>query len=125
MARILVIEDDQITRELIELYLRREGHEVESMEDGLAALDRALAAPPELVISDLNLPGLGGFAILSALRADARTAGVKVVLMSASFEPGQAVPPGAQAADAIMSKHIRSADLMATVRRALGASPGT
>ena len=121
MPRILVIEDDQITRELIELYLRREGHAVESFEDGQRALDHALAAPPDLVISDLNLPGLGGFAILSALRADARTKSVKVVLMSASFEPGQAVPPGAKQADAIMSKHIRSADLMATVRRALGA----
>ena len=61
MALIVVMEDDAGTRTLIASVLRKEGHEVVSAEDGAKGLALVEAHPPDLIISDVQMPGLNGF----------------------------------------------------------------
>src|SRR5690606_16749809 len=70
MARILVAEDEQTVRELVTRALTQDGHEVEAVPDGAAALERLAAAEPfELLLSDIRMPVMDGIALaLSAAR---------------------------------------------------------
>ena len=58
--RVLVVDDDPTVSEVVSLYLEREGYEVEVVSDGLVAVERATADPPDLVVLDLMLPGIDG-----------------------------------------------------------------
>ena len=66
--RVLVVDDDPNVAEVVTLYLEREGFGVEVARDGHAALDRALAVPPDLVVLDLMLPGIDGLEVCRRLR---------------------------------------------------------
>ncbi|WP_211467111.1 ATP-binding protein [Collimonas silvisoli] len=81
-ARVLVADDNADMREyLVRLLAPR--WVVEAVVDGQAALDSALEGPPDLVLSDVMMPRMDGVALLRALRADARTSTVPVILLSA------------------------------------------
>jgi DNA-binding response OmpR family regulator len=67
-ARILVVEDEPRLRDLLRLYLERDGHAVTAVGDGRAALAAVDAEPIDLVVLDLMLPGLAGEAVLAAIR---------------------------------------------------------
>ncbi len=70
MAHILIIDDDPALLDVLALALEDEGHEVQTAEDGMRGLERLRARPPELVVSDINMPELDGFALCRELRAD-------------------------------------------------------
>ncbi|BDG07795.1 diguanylate cyclase [Anaeromyxobacter paludicola] len=80
-ARILVVEDDPDARAALELLLES-GYDVESAEDGEQGLARCRADLPDLVLMDVFMPRMDGFAALAALRTDPRTAEVPVILVS-------------------------------------------
>ncbi len=69
MARILVIDDDDGVRSLVSEELSHEGHAVSVAADGWAGLRAVAAAPPDLVLLDLKMPGLGGLDVLQRLKA--------------------------------------------------------
>jgi signal transduction histidine kinase len=81
-ARILVADDNADMREYM-LRLLEGRFTVEAVRDGQAALAAARALPPDLVLSDVMMPGLDGFGLLRELRADPRTASIPVILLSA------------------------------------------
>jgi PAS domain S-box-containing protein len=81
-ARILWADDNADMREYVRRLLGRH-HEVEAVADGLSALEAARARPPDLVLTDVMMPGLDGFALLRELRADERLRTVPVILLSA------------------------------------------
>lgn len=83
MARILVIEDNPINLELMTYLLRAWGHEAISATDGQAGLDAARADPPDLVVCDIQMPGLDGYEVARALKADAAMAGVPLLAVTA------------------------------------------
>lgn len=72
-ARVLVVEDDPTVREVVERYLEREGIVVDSVGDGLVALEHAAACWPDLVVLDLMLPGLDGLEVCRRLRAQPKS----------------------------------------------------
>ncbi|MEX1169873.1 MAG: adenylate/guanylate cyclase domain-containing response regulator [Chloroflexota bacterium] len=88
-GRILVVEDAIVNRKLIERLLRQEGHAVTAVGDGLAALE-ALGGdgePPfDVVLLDLVMPGLDGYATLARMKADSRVAHLPVIVISAVEE---------------------------------------
>ena len=68
MPRILVIDDNAAIRELLRFILEEEGYEVIEAADGAEGLQRYQEAPTDLVITDLQMPGMGGLELLEALR---------------------------------------------------------
>ena len=81
-ARILLVDDNADMRDYLTRILS-ESNQVEAVADGVAALAAAQAQVPDLVLSDVMMPGLDGFELLKALRADARTREVPIILLSA------------------------------------------
>jgi DNA-binding response OmpR family regulator len=79
-ACILVVEDEARLRQLLRLYLERAGYEVAEAADGRAALEAVDAAPPDLLVVDLMLPGLQGEALIRAIR---ETSDVPILIASA------------------------------------------
>ncbi len=67
---ILIVDDDENIRELLELLLKREGFNIEKAEDGKKAIEKAKKIKPDLIILDLMLPVYGGFEILRELQSD-------------------------------------------------------
>jgi len=83
MPRILHIEDEPANRLLVRKLLSAAGHEVVDAEDGLAGVRLACAQRPDLVLVDLNIPGLDGFEVTLRLRGEASLAGVPIVAITA------------------------------------------
>jgi len=113
--RVLLADDNADMRE----YLRRllePGYQVVTATDGQAALEAVTARPPDLVISDVMMPRLDGLGLVSALRADPRTAGVPVLLLSARAGQEAAIEGLDAGADDYLVKPFSAAELLARVR---------
>ncbi|SFL80339.1 SpoIIE family protein phosphatase [Geodermatophilus ruber] len=113
-GRVLVADDNADMREYL-LRLLTPYHDVRAVADGRQALAAALADPPDLVVSDVMMPGLDGMQLLAALRADARTARVPVVLLSARAGEEAAVEGLAAGADDYLVKPFSAQELIARV----------
>ena len=94
--RVLVVEDDPSVRGLLQTLLTAEGYDVVTASDGLAALAKASASPPALILLDVMMPDLGGVRVLEELRGDPSLADVPVVVVTGKVEavPGLAAELG-------------------------------
>jgi DNA-binding response OmpR family regulator len=81
-TRILVIDDDVGFLELVRIHLSSAGYEVQIAEDGVTGGRALLEQAPDLIITDVGMPFLDGFELLSLLRSDASTAAIPVILLS-------------------------------------------
>ncbi|HSK60673.1 MAG TPA: SpoIIE family protein phosphatase, partial [Actinomycetospora sp.] len=113
-GRILVADDNADMRAYLQRLLRPR-HDVRLVADGEAALEAALADPPELVVSDVMMPRRDGLSLLAALRADERTARVPVLLLSARAGQEAAVEGLAAQADDYLVKPFTAPELRARV----------
>jgi two-component system cell cycle response regulator DivK len=107
VAKILVVDDDAFNLKLAVTVLTQAGHEVLSADGGEAGTALALAAVPDLVLMDVQMPGLDGVAALQRLRADARTASLKVVALTALAMKGDRERLLLQGFDGYLEKPIR------------------
>ncbi len=80
MARLLVVDDDRQLVDVLSLALGEAGHEVRVAFDGLSAMEATKTAPPELIVSDVNMPRLDGFALCKRLREAGVT--IPIVLLT-------------------------------------------
>ncbi|HEX8080001.1 MAG TPA: response regulator [Jatrophihabitans sp.] len=120
-ARLLVVEDDDDIRALFSATLHRAGYQPRVASSGQQALDQADELVPDLVISDVSMPGLSGLDVCRALKSQPRTAATVVLLISA-LSTEQDREAGLQAgADDYLTKPIRPAVLLERVRSLLGA----
>ena len=87
MARVLIVDDDAETCELMTRFLRTFGHEGEYVTSGGGALARLKNFLPDLMILDVMMPGMDGFQVLSRVRANPRFDAVNVVMYSADSDP--------------------------------------
>jgi PAS domain S-box-containing protein len=113
--RVLLADDNADMREYLKRLLRA-SYQVSTVTDGQAALDAARARPPDLIISDVMMPRLDGLGLVSALRADQRTAGVPVLLLSARAGQEAAIEGLDAGADDYLVKPFSAAELLARVR---------
>ena len=114
-ARVLLADDNADMREYLQRLLRA-SYQVTAVADGLTALDEVRASAPDLVISDVMMPGLDGLALVAALRADPRTADVPVLLLSARAGQEAAIEGLEAGADDYLVKPFSAAELLARVR---------
>ena len=118
MARILVIEDHSDTRELIRTVLTHAGHDVSVAVDGEEGLRRYASERPELVVTDIVMPGMDGLGLITSLRQPADDA-PKIVAISAGWGGGtdDALRGATRAgADRVLRKPLDLDALIATVK---------
>ncbi len=99
-AKMLIVEDEPVTRILLSQIFHRNGHPVKTAEDGFSALEEIRKEMPDILLSDLNMPSMSGFELLSVVRR--RIPGIYVIASSGAFS-GTTVPNGI-AADAFHEK---------------------
>lgn len=117
-ARILVAEDDPATRELLTSLLEELGYHVTAVPDGITALAAVQEAPFDLILSDVGMPGMDGFALCRRLKADPATRLIPVILLTAIGEEYK--PAGIEAgADEFLSKPVLSGELRLRLRALL------
>ncbi|MES2956013.1 MAG: protein kinase [Pseudomonadota bacterium] len=115
MALILVVEDDEDIRGNIVRLLMLEGFDTVAAADGEAGLAQALAHVPDLIISDVNMPGMDGFALLAAVRADSALATTPFVLLTALDDRGSMRRGMTTGADDYLSKPFTRTELLDAV----------
>ncbi len=118
--KVLVIDDDVKTTELVKLYLRRDGYRVVTAYDGFQALDVAREAHPDLVVLDLMLPGLGGFEVFRALR---EKSDVPIIMLTAKTTEQDRLNGLDLGADDYVTKPFSPKELAARVRAVLRRLP--
>jgi len=121
MATILIVDDEKPMRQFLVAAFEQEGHQVLEAAHGRQALNMLAdtAAHPDIVISDVMMPLVGGVELCSTLKSDPSTADIPVVLMSAAH-PGASTNSGA---DAIIGKPFDLETLDDLVQRLLSSRP--
>ena len=123
LGRVLVVDDDDVIRQLITVNLELEGFEVATAVDGQDCLDKVKDVDPQVVTLDIMMPRLDGWEAASRLREDPETAGVKVVLLSARAQEADLERGSRIGVDAYLTKPFDPDELIATVRRLAGLPP--
>ncbi len=88
MAKILLVEDNELNRDMLSRRLTRRGYTVVVAEDGEQALEMARSERPDLVLMDMSLPGIDGWEATRRLRADPGIAGIRVIALTAHAMAG-------------------------------------
>ena len=117
-AIILVVDRDQHIRELESHFLQQAGYAVGFEQDGDSAFLQALRVQPDIIVTEILVPGLDGLALCRRLKADARTRGIAVLVFSILAAAGRAREAGA---DAFLLKPLVEHTLVAKVRELLEA----
>ncbi len=118
-ARILVADDNSDMRAYLTRLLAREGWHVESAADGQTALEAIHRNPPDLLLTDVMMPRLDGFALVRALRGDEATRALPVIMVSARAGDESGVEGMEAGADDYVVKPFTAAELIARVRNTL------
>ena len=120
--RILVVEDEPMVAEVVERYLRRDGHEVRVIHDGAAALETFDHFRPDLIVLDLMLPGMDGLEICRRIRARSAT---PIIMLTARGEEVDTLIGLGSGADDYMTKPFSPRELGARVEAVLRRSAGS
>lgn len=120
LGRVLVVDDDDVIRQLICVNLELEGFEVSTAVDGQDALDKIRQVDPAVVTLDIMMPRLDGWQAAERLRNDPETAHVKVVLLSARAQEADLQRGSRLGVDAYLTKPFDPDELIETVRRLAG-----
>jgi two-component system alkaline phosphatase synthesis response regulator PhoP len=115
VSAIVVVEDDPDISDLIAHYLRKAGHEVTRLAAGTQVMPQLRAAPADLVILDLMLPGMDGLLVCQAMRADAATAAIPIIMLTARGDEADRVTGLEVGADDYVTKPFSPKELVARV----------
>lgn len=123
MAKILLVEDNELNRDMLSRRLMRRGFEVIVATDGRQGVDSAIRERPDLVLMDMSLPVLDGWAATRELKADQRTASIPVLALTAHAMDGARKSALEAGCDDYDSKPVELDRLLRKIERLLGA-PG-
>jgi DNA-binding NarL/FixJ family response regulator len=119
MTRILIIEDEPQMRKNMLLVLKKEGFEVFGAANGQEGVTLALRELPDVILCDVMMPGIDGYGVLAALRAERATETIPFIFLTAKGEHGDVRTGMNQGADDYLTKPVIIADLLAAVRSRL------
>jgi CheY-like chemotaxis protein len=123
LGRVLVVDDDEVIRQLIAVNLQLEGFEVLTAVDGQDCLDRVRDIAPDVITLDVMMPRLDGWVTAIKLRDDPVTRGIKVVMITARAQEHDIRRGHEIGVDAYVTKPFDPAVLIRTVRELAGAGP--
>ncbi|HEX5999436.1 MAG TPA: response regulator [Hyphomicrobiaceae bacterium] len=116
-ARILIVEDEPNISESLTFILRRAGFDVEAVIDGAEALDRMRRQSFNAVVLDIMLPGMNGFDVLRAIRADRALATLPVIVLTAKGQANDRRMAEASGASAFITKPFSNVEVVEQVSR--------
>ena len=115
MARVLVIEDNAANMKLASLLLRNAGHAVLCAVDAETGLTLARADQPDLILMDIQLPGMDGLAATALLKQDPATAAIPVIVLTAMAMKADREKSQLAGCDAYIAKPLRYKELYAAI----------
>jgi len=118
-ASVLIVEDEESILLSLEFLLNKEGYRVSTARDGATALQMLGQHAPDLVLLDVMLPLIDGFALCRAIRADPALCRTRIMLVTARGREAEVARGLALGADAYLTKPFSTRDLMAKVRELL------
>ena len=125
MAKILLVEDNEMNRDMLSRRLVRKGFEVVIAEDGQAGVDMAGSESPDLILMDLSLPVLDGWEATRKLKADPATKDIPVIALSAHAMPGDAEKALSAGCDDYDTKPVDMKRLLSKIEALLPGGAGT
>jgi CheY-like chemotaxis protein len=117
---VLLVEDEDALRRVMKDLLERDGYTVAEARDGVQALDQVDRFAPDVIILDLNLPGLDGYSVLTQLRSRPATRAIPVVVLTAKGDEDNEVRVFELGADDFITKPFRARALSARLEAVLG-----
>jgi CheY-like chemotaxis protein len=124
MARILIVEDNEMNRDMLSRRLLRRGYEVSIAVDGEQGLAMARSDPPALVLMDMSLPGLDGWEATRQLKAMPETRSIPVIALTAHAMAGDREKAMAAGCDDFDTKPIELPRLLGKIEALLGRPSG-
>jgi CheY-like chemotaxis protein len=124
VSRVLVVDDDAVIRNLLEVNLQLEGYEVSLAIDGADALTQVAAAPPDLILLDVMMPGMDGWDVAKRLKDDEIAAAIPVVLLTARAMRADVQRGTDLGVEGYVTKPFDPDELLAVIDRLLGAGAG-
>jgi two-component system phosphate regulon response regulator PhoB len=116
---VLIVEDEQDVVDLLRYNLNRAGFGVSIAENGLRGLEKARAERPDVIILDLMMPEMTGEKVCKALKEDASTAGIPVIMLTAKDQPGDRITGFELGADDYVPKPFSPRELVLRVQALL------
>src|SRR3989475_181398 len=119
-VKVLLVDDEDSLRKVMRDLLERDGYAVTEARDGVQALDQVDRVGPDIIVLDLNLPGLDGYGVLSHLRSRPATADIPVIVLTAKGDEDNEVRVFELGADDFLTKPFRARALSARLEAVLG-----
>jgi type II secretory ATPase GspE/PulE/Tfp pilus assembly ATPase PilB-like protein/CheY-like chemotaxis protein len=119
-SKVLLVDDEDSLRKVMRELLERDGYVVTEARDGVQALDQVDRVGPDIIVLDLNLPGLDGYGVLSHLRSRPATANIPVIVLTAKGDEDNEVRVFELGADDFLTKPFRARALSARLEAVLG-----
>ena len=119
-SKVLLVDDEDSLRKVMRDLLERDGYEVTEARDGVQALDQVDRVGPDIIVLDLNLPGLDGYGVLSHLRSRPATANIPVIVLTAKGDEDNEVRVFELGASDFLTKPFRARALSARLEAVLG-----
>jgi DNA-binding response OmpR family regulator len=116
---VLVADDDADIRDLVAFKLEQAGFEVIAVEDGQTALDQARSRQPTLAVLDVSMPGISGIEVCRMLRADAATAGMLIIMLTARVQEQDVEGGFSAGADDYVTKPFSPRELVSRIQALL------
>ena len=120
MARILLVEDNELNRDMLSRRLARSGHEVVIAVDGQEAIDKALAEAPDVVLMDLSLPVIDGWEATRRMRSNPATAGLRIIALTSHAMSGDREKALAAGCDDYDTKPVEMPRLLGKIAALVG-----
>jgi CheY-like chemotaxis protein len=119
-ARILIVDDDHDSREILQVVLGHEGYVTVTAASGEEALASVVQQPPELILLDARMPGMDGYDVLAKLKTDPATASIPVIMVTGMTDDAAKLRALRVGAKDVIAKPVSRAHVLARVESALG-----
>jgi CheY-like chemotaxis protein len=123
MAFVVTAEDDDTIRASVQRSLERAGHEVLATPDGMACLEAVLRRPPDIIVTDVDMPRMTGLDLCRAVRRDPDLRHIPVLVVSGSIDPGDPVTAEA-GVTSVLGKPFMPAELRSRLEDLLAGRAG-
>ncbi len=120
MPNLLLVEDNELNRDMLSRRLRKRGYEIDIAVDGQEGLDRVKAARPDLILMDMSLPVIDGWEATRRLKSDPATRDIPIIALTAHAMASDREKALEVGCDAYETKPVDLPSLLAAIEKLLG-----